>query len=659
MEQSLEAQRLPRTRVDVIQVNLGNRCNQACSHCHMEGSPTGTRDMAPATAQKIMEALRKSQVLSIEFTGGAPEMNPNLKAFIERLSESGKKLTVRTNLTILEHPSYSFYLDIYQRYGVRLVASLPSPLEEVTDQQRGKGAFRSSIRVLRKLNEMGYGTNGLQLDLAYNPVGDYLPPAERVLEKEFHDLLERQSSVHFNRLITLANCPIGRFKDLLLRQGGYQQYLRLLKESYNPRTLDRLMCRSLLSVDDEGNVYDCDFNLALGMRIMGYEKAKFWEIDLDRFASDVSLGEHCYACTAQGGSSCHGTLAEAGQESDMKEGVKRYYGGEIKETQDLKTSACCTPGDLPSYIGEVLPLIPDEVRMKYYGCGSPIPPGVDGLRVLDVGCGTGRDCFVLSRLVGEEGHVYGIDMTERQIEVAKRHVPEMTKRFGYERPNVDFILDDVENIEKNFPEESLDLIISNCVVNLVEDKERVLRQIYRAMKSGGEFYFSDIYADRRIPEGLRRDPVLYGECLGGALYYRDFERMARRVGFPDSRLVSRRTIAIQNKDVKGLVGNITFYAITYRLWKLEGPEDACEDYGHEATYKGGLKESPLRFELDRAHIFYKDKPRRVCGSTARMLSRTRFAPYFTVTGSFDEHFGEFKECSGIPGEECSKGSSCC
>jgi arsenite methyltransferase len=131
------------------------------------------------------------------------------------------------------------------------------------------------------------------------------------------------------------------------------------------------------------------------------------------------------------------------------------------------------------------------------------------------------------------------------------------------------------------------------------------------------------------------------------------------VGFPDPRLVSRRTIAIQNEQVKGLVGNITFYAITYRLWKLKRPEDACEDYGHEATYKGGLKDSPIRFELDRAHIFYKDKPRRVCGTTARMLSRTRFAPYFTVTGSFDEHFGEFKECSGVAGEECSKGSPCC
>ncbi len=655
MEQSLEAQRLPRTRVDVVQVNLGNRCNQACSHCHVEGSPIGKRDMAPPTAQKIMEALRKSQVLSIEFTGGAPEMNPNLKAFIEGLSESGKKLAVRTNLTILEHPSYSFYLDIYKSYGVRLVASLPSPLEEVTDQQRGKGAFRSSIHVLRKLNEMGYGTDGLQLDLAYNPVGDYLPPGESVLEKEFQDLLERHCSIHFNRLISLTNSPIGRFKDLLLRQGRYQQYLKLLKESYNPRTLDGLMCRSLISVDDKGDVYDCDFNLALGIRTKGYEKTKLWEIDLDPFTSEVSLGEHCYACTAQGGSSCHGTL--------VKETVKRYYSVQIKKTQDLKTSACCTSEDLPGYIKEALPLIPDEVRMKYYGCGSPIPLGVEGLRVLDVGCGTGRDCFVLSKLVGEEGLVYGIDMTEGQIEVAKRHVPEMTKRFGYERPNVDFILDDIETIEKHFPEGSFDLIISNCVVNLVEDKEGVLRQIYRALKFGGEFYFSDIYADRRIPEGLKRDPVLYGECLGGALYYRDFERMARRVGFPDPRLVSRRAIAIQNQEVKGLVGNITFYAITYRLWKLEGLEDACEDYGHEATYKGGLKESPLRFELDRAHIFYENKPQRVCGTTARMLSRTRFAPYFTLTGSFDEHFGEFKECSkecsDVPREERPKGSSCC
>jgi len=304
MEQDLplESQKLYKTKIEVVQINLGNRCNQTCYHCHMEGSPSGKRNMDRSTAQKILEALIKLNIQNIEFTGGSPEMNPNLKFFIKGLSKYGKKLTVRTNLTILELQDYSFYPDFYKKYKIHVVASLPSIFEEVTDRQRGKGVFHSSIRILKKLNEMGYGTNGLLLDLVYNPAGDNPPADQTLLEKEYKESLKKYYGIFFNNLIPLANSPIGRFKDFLVRLGRYDHYMEFLKKNYNQKTLDRLMCKSLISIDDEGKVHDCDFNLAIGRRIKGYENKKFWEIDLSRFVSEIALGEHCYACTVNQGS---------------------------------------------------------------------------------------------------------------------------------------------------------------------------------------------------------------------------------------------------------------------------------------------------------------------------------------------------------------------
>jgi SAM-dependent methyltransferase len=251
----------------------------------------------------------------------------------------------------------------------------------------------------------------------------------------------------------------------------------------------------------------------------------------------------------------------------------------------------------------------------------------------------------MSKLVGKDGFVSGIDMTENQLAVAQKYIEEQTIRFSYTKPNVRFILDDMEHIQNHFIPETVDLVTSNCVLNLAEKKEIVIKQIYDVLQFGGEFYFSDIYADRRIPDTIRTDPVLYGECLGGALYYRDFERMAREGGFLDPRVVSQRVLTVSTNDVKGLIGDIRFYSISYRLWKLKGLEDTCEDYGHSATYLGGIPETPFTFHLDGAHIFHKNKPERVCGNTARMLSQTRFKDYFTIAGDFKEHFGEFKDCS--------------
>lgn len=656
-----EQEVLRKEKIETVQINIGNRCNQACNHCHVGASPAGSENMDRTTAEKILNRLLSLDVSNIEFTGGTPEMNPNLQTFIEELSRLDKNIAVRTSLTVLGVSEYARYIDIYKKNGVRLIGSLPSAFKDQTDAQRGKDVFRKSIEVLKRLNSAGYGTNGLKLDLVYNAVGDYLPPAQARLEREYKQILRDRYAITFNNLLTIVNTPIRRFKQDLLRRGKLDEYMEKLFDNFNPDTLQRVMCRRLISVDYQGNVYDCDFNLALGIRIKGYEQMKFWEIDFTDFEPEVTCDEHCYACTVNRGSSCQGALVKEDSGFDVKENVRRYYGEEVKTSADLKTTACCTPDSMPEHVRAVLPSVADEIKERYYGCGSPIPLVLEGLTALDLGCGTGRDSYIMSKLVGGKGFVYGIDMTEAQIRVAEKYLNIQTNRFGYRHPNCRFILDEIENVGKHFGPESLDLVISNCVINLVEDKESIIKHIYAVLKPGGEFSFSDIYSDRRLPEHLRKDPVLYGECLGGALYEKDFIRIARTAGFADPRIVSRRRLSISNDDVRELLGNIGFFSTTFRLWKIAGLEDACEDFGHIAVYRGGIRETPHRFTLDRDHVFERDRPEKVCGNTALMLSRTRLGAHFEITGSFDQHFGEFRECGTHAREDepSREGCSCC
>lgn len=645
-------------QISIAQINLGNRCNQNCTHCHIAASPKGNKNMNSVTAEKIMNKLSASDIRDIEFTGGAPELNNNLKIFVENLSKQNKNLIVRTNLTALDLSECSFYINLFKRNKVKLIASLPNVFKEIVDKQRGNGVFNKSIKVLRKLNKIGYGTNGLSLDIVYNPIADFLPPDQTQIENDYKQGLKDKYDIYFNNLITIVNSPIKRFKKFLKREGQLNNYIELLKKHYNPATLDNIMCRKLISVDYAGDVYDCDFNLALNRKIKNWENIKFWDINFNNFRPTISCDNHCYACTANRGSSCHGVLIK---DFDVKKNVKEYYGEKLQKTSDLKTNACCTVEAIPERIKSSLSLIYDEIKMKYYGCGSPIPIEVKGLKVLDVGCGTGRDCYIMSRLVGEKGMVYGIDMTKNQIDVAQKYVKNQTVKFGYKKPNIKFIRDYIENIGKHFEDEYLDIVMSNCVINLTEDKEAVLKQVCKILKFGGEFYFSDIYTDRRSPDPVRKNPILYGECLGGALYYKDFDRIARKVGFTNPRVISKREVKINNPNIKSLVGNIKFYSITYRLWKLKGLEDACEDYGHIAIYNGGIPESPFKFELDDVHVFYKGKPERVCGNTALMLSQTRFKKFFVICGGFNEHFGEFKDCSNVSKDDTSNSTDggCC
>jgi len=329
--------------------------------------------------------------------------------------------------------------------------------------------------------------------------------------------------------------------------------------------------------------------------------------------------------------------------------VSDYYGKILQTKKDLKTSACCTLDKIPAYVKEPLKLIEEEIQTKFYGCGAPIPLVLDGIKVLDLGCGTGRDCFVLSYFVGEEGEVIGVDMTDEQLEVGNRYLSIQTEKFGYSKPNVRFVRGYIEDLDEiDLPDNYFDIVISNCVVNLSPDKPSVLKEVYRVLKRGGEFFFSDVYADRRLPRWAQRDPILLGECLGGALYWKDFERLAKKTGFNDPRIYACSKIDLLDQETIDKIGFAKFNSITYRLFKIEELEDACEDYGQAAIYKGTVKESPHQFMLDNHHIFENGKPMLVCSNTARMLADTRFSKHFEVRGDLSVHYGLFDGCGETP-----------
>ncbi|OIO10241.1 MAG: methyltransferase type 11 [Elusimicrobia bacterium CG1_02_63_36] len=331
--------------------------------------------------------------------------------------------------------------------------------------------------------------------------------------------------------------------------------------------------------------------------------------------------------------------------SKVEEDVREYYGKTLASSTDLKTDACCDTAGTPDYIRKALGKVHDEVLSRYYGCGLIVPHDVDGLSVLDLGSGSGRDCYVLSQLVGPKGRVVGIDMTEEQLLVARKHLDHHAKTFGYARSNVEFKNGNIERLyEAGLSDASFDLIVSNCVINLAKNKESVLREAWRVLKIGGELYFSDVYADRRVPEELREDKVLYGECLSGALYWNDFLRLARKAGFSDPRLVESRPLELGNKDVRAKAGHIRFYSATYRLFKIPALEDACEDFGQAVVYKGTMTECPQYFDLDDHHRFLAGKAHEVCANTSLMLSESRFKRHFVFIGGTSVHYGIFKDC---------------
>ncbi len=347
--------------------------------------------------------------------------------------------------------------------------------------------------------------------------------------------------------------------------------------------------------------------------------------------------------------------------SKKLQNLKEYYGKVLQNSKDLKTNACCCPEEaFTPEIKEILAQIDKEILAKFYGCGSPLPPLLDGCKVLDLGCGSGRDVYLASKLVGPQGYVVGVDMTEEQLEVARKHIDSQMRRFGFSKPNVEFKKGYIEDLrEIGIEDESFDVVISNCVINLSPAKEAVFSEIFRVLKPGGELYFADIFAGRRVPEELKDDPVLHGECLAGALYIEDFRRMLQKLGCLDYRVVTRRRVRLENPEIEEKIGMVDFYSLTIRAFKLEELEDRCEDYGQVAIYLGTIPGYPHAFPLDENHIFITGKPTLVCGNTASMLTRTRYARHFKVLGDRSVHYGPFDCGSSFFKEGRASSNSCC
>ncbi|HSE43261.1 MAG TPA: methyltransferase domain-containing protein, partial [Acidobacteriota bacterium] len=302
--------------------------------------------------------------------------------------------------------------------------------------------------------------------------------------------------------------------------------------------------------------------------------------------------------------------------------LQEYYGKYLKSASDLSQKACCT-GETQRRYSEILELIPAEVKEKHYGCGCPIPDDdLTGLLVLDLGSGAGVDSFILSFLTGPEGKVHGIDMTEEQLAIASSNVSHVSKRFGYTKPNVFFYKDFIETASE-ISDGSIDLVVSDCVVNLSPRKDLVFKTIYRVLKEGGEFYISDIVADRRVPKIIQNDPELIAECLGGAEYEHDYLDFIKDAGFLDPRIVKKQEV---QRDVAN--EPIVFYSITVRGFKFsEALDRRCEDYGQIAIYNRQPCKGMSRFYFDDHHIFEANKPTPVCRNTARMLQETRLSKY--------------------------------
>lgn len=332
----------------------------------------------------------------------------------------------------------------------------------------------------------------------------------------------------------------------------------------------------------------------------------------------------------------------------MLDQVKDYYGKELQGSDDLKTDACSTLEAPPLWLRKWMGKVHPEVSNRYYGCGLVAPDLLDGARVLDLGSGSGHDCYILAGMVGEQGEVVGVDMTEEQLAVANEYHQYHADQFGYAKPNTRFLKGYLEKLDElDLEPESFDIIVSNCVINLSEDKEAVLRHAYNLLKPGGEMYFSDVYADRRVSESLVKDPVLYGECLSGALYWNDFDRYAKSAGFLDPRLVTDRPLQITNDEVEAKIGHINFFSATYRLFKLPALETHCEDYGQAVIYKGGIEHAEDVLQLDAHHRIQKGKVFPVCGNTWHMLKGTRFAKHFEFIGDFSTHYGIFEGCGHL------------
>ena len=304
---------LRRKRLETLQVNLGYRCNQSCLHCHVNAGPTRTEMMSPPVLEDVIAFLARSGAATLDITGGAPELHPQFRSLVSRARRLGKHVIDRCNLTILQEPGQDDLAAFLAAEQVEIIASLPCYTLELVERQRGAGVYERSIAALRTLNALGYGEpgSGLELHLVYNPQGPSLPPPQATLEADYKRELGARHGVVFNRLYTLANMPIQRFGSTLVSQRRFDDYMALLVASHRDENLDAVMCRSLVSVDWQGNVYDCDFNQMLGLPLVqaGRRPLKIGELAAPALeGAAITVRDHCYGCTAGQGSSCGGAL---------------------------------------------------------------------------------------------------------------------------------------------------------------------------------------------------------------------------------------------------------------------------------------------------------------------------------------------------------------
>lgn len=298
--------------VDTLQVNVGKLCNQACKHCHVDASPTRTEIMTRETAEACLEVLRKYKIPTLDITGGAPELNPSFRYLVTEARNAGAKVMVRHNLTVMFEPHQEDLPQFFAENEVEVVSSLPYFLQQQTDAQRGAGVFDKSVEAMRRLNAVGYGIegNGLILNLVYNPVGAFLPPAQEAIEADFKRELAHRYDLHFNNLYTITNMPIARFLDYLRRSGNEERYMTKLVNAFNPSTVSGLMCRNIISVDWTGKLFDCDFNQMLEITVDESLPQTIHDFTPEAFANrPIKTAAHCFGCTAGAGSSCGGTVA--------------------------------------------------------------------------------------------------------------------------------------------------------------------------------------------------------------------------------------------------------------------------------------------------------------------------------------------------------------
>lgn len=299
------------TGITVFQINLGKLCNQTCRHCHVDAGPDREEIMSRETAEQCILALAKTEIPTLDITGGAPELNSNFRRLVQQAHSLGRHIMDRCNLSVLLLPSQADLAEFLARHRVEIIASLPYFRQAQTDAQRGSGVFEKSIRALRLLNNLGYGAegSGLTLNFVYNPVGAFLPPKQEAIEAQFKRELARQYGVVFNRLYTITNMPIGRFLEFLLESGNFEGYMERLANAFNPSAAAGVMCRYTLSVGWDGTLYDCDFNQMLDLPVAHGAPRHIKDFDPARLhRRQIVTGNHCYGCTAGSGSSCGGTV---------------------------------------------------------------------------------------------------------------------------------------------------------------------------------------------------------------------------------------------------------------------------------------------------------------------------------------------------------------